>query len=246
MAAYNKVLTPYGVQQDQAGNFTPIPGMHTYANLSPQTEQALNLTEQRALAGSPVSRGMQNQLTDTLNGNYLYGNPGFDAAFQAAANKITPMVQSEFNRKGRLHSGLAREAETRALADAFASQYSNERQNQIKAMLFAPEAAQADYNDIARLAGVGQARESVEQNRINEDIARHDWAQMDPWRRLELLSNIVYGSPGDFKTLTERGGSNKASGILGGILKGATAGSQINPLWGTILGGAGGGLLGAF
>lgn len=243
------IYTLAGGKAEQPGAFnTPLPYYphQTYANLSPQTEQALNLTEQRALAGSPVSSAMRNEVINTLSGNYLYGNPGFNAAFEAAANKITPMIQSGFNRGGRLHSGLAREAETRALADAFASQYGNERQNQLKAMLFAPQAAQSEYNDIARLAGVGQAREANEQTKIDEDIARFEWDRMDPWRRIELLSNVIYGSPSGFGTEIKRGEKNKASGILGGILKGAQAGATIDPLWGTLIGGAGGGLLGAF
>jgi len=220
-------------------------GGQTYASFSPQTENALNMTEQRALAGSPIQRGANQQLMNTLNGDYLYGGPGFDAAFQAASNKITPMVQSAFNKGGRLNSGLAQQAQTSALADAFASQYGNERDRQIKSMLFAPDAAQSDYNDIKALAGVGQAREGQTQSQIDENMWRHQAQQEMPWDLLAKYSNLISGSYGGNQQTTGFKG-NKGSGILGGAIGGAKAGSMVDPVWGTIIGGLLGGGAGAF
>lgn len=215
-----------------------------FASFSPQTEQALNMTEQRALAGSDTQRAANQQLQNTLNGNYLYGGPGFDAAFQAAANKITPQVQSGFNKGGRLNSGLSKVAETQALADAFAGQYGQERQNQLKAMLFAPQAAEADYADLARLAGVGQAREGQAQSQIEEQMARHDFQQKELQNRIAAFLAPVVGSYGN-EQVTQGFKGNKGAGILGGALGGAAAGAPLGP-WGAA-GGAGiGGLLGAF
>lgn len=233
--------TQHNYNRQAGGQF--FPGQ-TYANFSPQTENALNMTEQRAMAGSPVQNMANQELMKTLGGDYLYGGPGFDAAFQAASNRITPMVQSGFNRGGRLDSGLARQAETQALADAFASQYGDERKNQLSAMLFAPEAAQADYNDLARLAGVGEAREGQTQSGIDEAIARHDFGQNYPFELLAKYHGLVSGTYGADKTTTGFKG-NKGAGILGSALLGAKAGSGAGP-WGTAIGAGVGALGGAF
>ena len=248
---------PWGPQQDYLTGgwqlarkayqapITYYPGQ-TYANFSPQTENALNLTEQRAMAGSPVQRSANQQLQQTLNGDYLHGGQGFNAAYQAAANEIIPGVESRFNAGGRFGSGLARQAETKALADAFASQYGAERQNQMRAMLFAPDAAQADYNDLRALVGVGQAREGQAQSGIDENIARHDFNQLDEWRRLENYMAMVQGGVGSQSTQTTTGPKgNKGAGILGGALGGAALGAPAGP-WGAGIGAGLGALAGLF
>lgn len=234
-------------QRPGAGNIPKasfFPGQ-TYASFSPQTENALNLTEQRALAGSDVQRGANKELLKTLGGDYLYGGPGFDAAFQAAANKITPMVQSGFNQGGRLHSGLSRQAETQALADAFASQYGNERENQLRAMFFAPQAAQSDYNDLKALAGVGEAREGQEQSGIDEAIARHNYNIEIPNRALAEYLSLVQGNYGGTQTTGGFKG-NKGAGLLGGALSGGALGGTIGGPLGAGVGAGIGGLLGLF
>ena len=218
----------------------------TYASFSPQTERALNLTEQRALAGSPIQNMANQQLMSTIQGDYLYGGPGFDAAFNAAANKIIPQVQSGFNRGGRLNSGLARQAETSALADAFANQYSQERQNQLRSMEYAPQAAQADYNDLKALAAVGQQREGQTQSAIDEAMARHDYNQNAPWELLARYMNAIQGTYGGEELRQGFEARNKGAGVLGGALGGGYLGSQIGGPWGGAIGGVLGGLGGLF
>lgn len=222
-----------------------FPGQ-TYANFSPQTEQALNLTEQRALAGSPVQKAGANQLEATLRGDYLHGGPGFDAAYQAAANKIIPDIESRFNKGGRFGSGLAREAEAKALADTFAGQYQNERQNQLRAMLFTPQLAQMDYNDLAALAGVGAQREGQEQSAIDEAKARHDFKQNIDAQKLAQFMGIISQQLGhEGITSTQGFGGNRGAGVLGGALGGAGIGANFGP-WGAGIGGLLGGLGGLF
>lgn len=236
----------------------------TYASFSPQTEKALNLTEARALAGSPVQTAMNKQLQATLDGDYLYGGAGFNAAYEAAKNKILPDIQSRYNAGGRYGSGLARQAEASALGDAFASQYGNERTNQLRAMMFAPQAAQSDYNDLKALAGVGQQREGQTQSAIDENIARYNQNKLEKWQRLNNYMNTISGQHGSAGTQTTTGfQGNRGAGILGGALgglglasslassmasgagTGAAAGAPIGP-WGAGLGALAGGLLGGF
>lgn len=214
---------------------TFYPGQ-TYAGFSPQTEQALNLTEQRALAGSPVQQSANQELMRTLNGDYLHGGSGFNAAYQAAANKIIPQVESKFALGGRYGSGLAREAETSALADAFASQYQNERQNQLRSMMFAPEAASADYRDMQALAGVGSAREGQAQSGIDEAMARHDFKDLELRDRIAAFLGPVSGNYGNSQLTTGFKG-NKGAGMLGSALSGAGVGASVGGPWGALAGG---------
>ncbi len=238
----------HGFAQAQAQLGQPqsfYPGQ-TYANFSPQTENALNLTEQRAMAGSPVMRASNAELQRTLNGDYLHGGSGFDAALQAAANKITPMVQSGFNQGGRLNSGLSRVAETQALGDAFASQYGQERNHQLQAMLFAPQAAQSDYADLSALTGVGDAREAQSQLGIDEARQRHDFSQSEQSERLARYMAMIngnYGMSGTTQNTPFRG--NRVGNIFGGALGGAAAGASFGP-WGAGIGAGLGGLSGLF
>lgn len=81
--------------------------------------------------GQPLLGAAQEQLQSTLQGDFLTGGPGFDAAFQAARNQILPDVRSRFALAGRTGSGLAQAAETQALADAFAGLVERERNRQI-------------------------------------------------------------------------------------------------------------------
>lgn len=224
---------------------TFFPGQ-TYANFSPQTENALNMTEQRALAGSPVMRASNAELQRTLNGDYLHGGAGFNAAFQAAANKIQPMVQSGFNQGGRLNSGLSRVAETQALGDAFAGQYGAERNHQLQAMLFAPQAAQSDYQDLSALMGVGDAREDQAQLGIDQSRQKHEFEQMEPSERLARYMAMIngnYGMSGQTSSQPFRG--SRGGRVFGGALGGASAGAPFGPL-GAGIGAAVGGLGGLF
>jgi hypothetical protein len=258
---------------------TYYPG-NTVVPFSPETTTALDLQTARALMGSPISRAanealpgvIQGQnieqilglysspdlpqmsanqnLQSTLNGDYLYGGEGFDQALDAASRKILPMVDSAFERAGRSGSGLAQQAKTQALADAFAGQYGqerqnqltaaglanqsvngllnavqNERQNQLRAALVAPQFAQQDYQDISKLAEVGAQRESFEAEKIADAIARHNFEYESQIMPIQQYMNIISGGGIATSSMGETSPSNRFG-------------------LGNILGGVGGGLLG--
>lgn len=121
------------------GYYAPnyYPG-ETVADFSPETEAALQLQTQRALAGSPLIGQSQDQLTRTMAGDYLNanpvnqylgttadgsmlnGNPYREAMMTAAAGDITNAynnavnnVNARFSASGRYGSG----AQQRAVAN---------------------------------------------------------------------------------------------------------------------------------
>jgi len=57
----------------------------TVAGFAPEQEMGFNLGTQRALAGSPTLNAANNQITDTLNGNYL--SPDSKARFVIGIKK---------------------------------------------------------------------------------------------------------------------------------------------------------------
>src|SRR3990172_1585342 len=68
----------YGYEQAQ--NLYNAPGPQyfpgsTVVPQSPQTQQALGMQEQRALAGSPLQQAGQQQMLNTIQGQYVGANP---------------------------------------------------------------------------------------------------------------------------------------------------------------------------
>lgn len=217
--------------KEAAGAFLDQPGY--IAKFDPATiaaqEGILNASGDTTLSNS--ARDMINR---TLRGDYLYGGEGFNAALNAARNEIIPKVQSSFASRGRTGSGLAQEAEAKAVGDVFASQYGQERQNQLRAGALAPSVDEMKYAGFDRAAGVGSDREKIAEYNANA-------------RRNSILKYLgaIQGNYGNTETTTKpetglSGWRRYLSGGIGGALYGSPYGG-----WGAAAGG-GLGLLGAY
>lgn len=220
------------------------PGYQT-VGFSPQSQEALAMQEQRARAGSDVTRAAQQQNVATNRGDYLYGNPAFEAAVKATTDYTLPQVNSKFAGAGRTKSGLAQEAQARTISNAYAQQYGAERENQLKASAIAPGLAQQDYQDIAALRGVGQDTEQLAQDWLSEDVARYNYDQTRPQQNLaNYVAALNNTYPGQSMANTQPVYRNRAAGATGGALGGAQLGSQYGGGWGALFGALAGGLLG--
>ena len=224
------------LRPQQAYGGTAIP------EFAPASLQAMGMQEERALAGSPLLPAAQEQNLATMRGDYLYGGPGFNAAFDAARRAITPQVQGAFERAGRFGGGLAQEAETRALADAFAGLYGAERGRQMTAMGMAPAMAQADYQDIQRLAQVGEMQEARDRERLAEQAQKWYFGQEAPYQRLAAIMP-AFGGWNTMQMQPTQQRTSPLAGALGGAATGASIGSAI-PGIGTGIGALGGAVLG--
>ncbi len=211
-----------------------------------------------------------NPFNTTLNEEF--DNPAnsarFNAAIEAAGRKINPMVDSAFESSGRLNSGLAQTARQQALSDAFAGMYmqdksltaqdramrgqnySSERDNMMRAMMFAPELANADYLDAATLGEVGDQRGAMSQQLLSDQVNRYNYNQNIMQQQLKDYMPLVSGNYGGTTTgvsnqnQTTSRGSNPLSGGLGGAMAGyqlASGISGFNPLIGAGIGLLGGG-----
>lgn len=228
----------------------------TYANLSPQQQQALTGIEQRAVAGSPLVDSAQGAMQRTLNGDYLAaGNPYMSALSQGIGDAVQQNVGARFAGAGR-RMGSPGEVQTfsRDMANALApyqfQTYGQERQLMQNAAQIAPALAQSDYADLDRLLGVGSAWQQQDQAAINEAMARFQFAQDEPMQRLSQFGTLLgYGSP--YQSAATRvsggGGGPSAAGGLMGAAGGAATGAMIGsvvPGIGTLAGAVGGGIIG--
>jgi len=239
---------------------TFFPGQ-TFIDFSPQTQTALDAGEARAMAGTPLTpattasvlRGLDfsNPATDmlmaTARGDFVNeGNPYLDAALQPAIDRI----QGQFSRAGRLGSGANVAAMTSALAPVYAQDYARERalqqqaqtalgglaqgdvRLQQQAAALAPQAAAFDYDDIGRLAAFGQARELKAAEQLADEMARFDFLQNEPVRRLQNFAGLVRGGTiGGQSSSSQPIFANPTSTGIGNLGTLATAGKAIKDIF---------------
>lgn len=207
----------------------------TVVPFAPQTEQALQMQEQRALAGSPTMGAAQEMAKGTLSGDYLSaGNPYMQQAMESAVRPmattfkedVLPAISSQFSGAGRYGSGAQMRTQERA-ADDFMRQvgdvtgamaykgYGDERARQLQAATLAPTFAAQDYTDIAQLADVGLTREAQAGAEMQEDISRFQAEQQAPVDALTKYMTLIGGGYGQQGTQTSPIYRNKAAEGLG-------------------------------
>lgn len=120
-------------------------------DFSPEALETQNMIMNQGRQGAGIAGDANQQLQKTINGEYLTGGKGFDAAIEAAKNKILPSVNSSFEKSGRGGSGLADVAKTGAIGDVFAGQYAQERANQLNATNQAIQNQNTNLNNMNRV-----------------------------------------------------------------------------------------------
>ncbi len=171
---------------------------------SQQTEAALVSQEGRALQGSDLAAAGQGQMQDVLAGDYLNGNPAFEAMGDRVYNSIRPGIDAQFAGAGRYGGAGHEEMMTRTYNDMMAplayQNYEAERKNQMAAGAASGEMAQQDYYDMGRLGEVGAAREGLATQQLSQDVDRYNFSQDEPRNRLQEYMTLIKG--GNFKNTT--------------------------------------------
>ena len=187
-----------------------FPGQ-TFVSPSEATTQALRMAEERATAGSPLTRAAQQQTLETIQGRGV--NPFLAGALEQsnrlAGEQFTrniQQLQSEAASAGRYGSsamgqrtGQAQDIFARALAEqggqlAYQSAEA-ERQRQMAATQLAPAMAAQDYADIQRLLTVGGAREQQQMAELQDAINRYNFEQNLPQMKLSQFANLFSSVP---------------------------------------------------
>tara|TARA_R100000808_G_scaffold418_3_gene2276 strand:+ start:4980 stop:6050 length:1071 start_codon:yes stop_codon:yes gene_type:complete len=243
---------------ENRGGIKPYSGM-TLTPMSANRDLALSMIAQQAKSGNPWLDSMNTQLRDTMEGEYLSpeSNPYLRQAYEQAARGVgetfrdytMPNLQSEFASAGRMGSGALadrtqrnEEAFGRTLNELatgiYAPAYESERDRQLKAMQYAPAAAEMQYLDPRMLALSGQEREQYRQAQLNEQMRKYYERQGQPYDALAAYGNMVTGGNyGGSQTMTasSKPGISDWIGLgLGGLnwmnqqgASGQTAGGQL-------------------
>jgi hypothetical protein len=225
----------------------------TVVPFSPQTQAALGATQNRALSGSPLVQGAQNQALSTIRGDYLNNNPYLAQTFKNAAGGVADQVNSQFAAGGRYASGANQGVLGSSLSNLanqiYGGDYANERNRQLATINSAIPLANQDYFDIGQLGNVGAQVEDLSGRTLQDQINRFNYDQNAYWTNLSNLTGILSsGNPGGVQSSTASAqlpSGSRVAGIGGGALSGAALGGQFGGPWGALIGALGGGLLGS-
>lgn len=192
----------------------------TVAQYGADTNSALGMVRDQAMQGSPVAGAAGQQVTDTLQGDYLNSNPYLDAMYNNAARGVTrnyseavaPSIAANFGLGGRTGSNMAfantmdssRDALAQNLsgmaANMYGENYENERGRQMQASQLAPQTAQLGYYDASQLLNVGQQYDTQAQNNINDQFNRYQFEQERPYDNLGRYMGYLGGNYGSRTT----------------------------------------------
>lgn len=250
---------PYAQQYMQQGaqigqqEWKPYEG-DRYVNQNEMQTSAIQQQANQARGGSTVNNAASNNLTGTLNGDYL--NEGSNPYLTAQINKAQGDVARNYNdvqrprqdqmaaRSGSFgNSGVAQSNanDDRMVAETMGNistqmrgqEYGNERNRQMQAAGMAPGASQAGYNDSQQLFNAGTAANQPAQQDADFQYQQYTDQQNDPYRRLTATGAPFGANLGS--TVSEPAGSRTA-GAIGGGMAGASMGSNFGN-WGTAIGG---------
>ena len=231
-------------------NFYPN---QTYVPFASETETALQLAKARATQGNPLLNQSQTYADNVMRGAFLNPstNPYLNNLFDTMSDKIKANVNSNFAQAGRYGSG----AQTGVLADSlgnlanqvYADNYNRERAVMDSMSMRAPALGEMDYNDIAKLQTVGQAREELAERQLADAMQRYEFEQRKPYEKLREYQASVGGPFGTSQSTITPMTRNPIMGLLSGASTGAgiydmiNATGSANPylMGGALLGGLG-------
>lgn len=193
---------------------------------SPYSQQAIAQTVAGANDQNSLVSQAQRQLGKTIGGDYLSAdsNPYFQGAVEQALNQVRRQTSSAFSGEN-VGSSANQEWLNRQLAESalpmYAQNYQNERQNQLNALMLAP---QLQPWQAQQLAQAGAAQESRGQAEIQAAQQQH----YAPWDVLSRYGNILgtVQTPNS-STISQPYYTNPWASTLGGAISGAQLGSQI-------------------
>jgi hypothetical protein len=217
-----KPYVTYGLEEGkrlyESGTPSFFPGQ-TYVSPSQATQSALQMAQERAMAGSPLVRSAQAEQLATIQGRGV--NPFLEGALagvnRQAREQFTEGVQglqSQASSMGRYGSAAQAEQEARA-QDVFAramleqggqlayGSAEAERARQIAAAQAAPQMAQSDYADIQKLLTTGQAQEQYSSAELQDAINRFNFEQNLPQQKLSQFANLFSSVPQGSQTVTQ-------------------------------------------
>jgi hypothetical protein len=212
-------------------NSRPMPqyNMPRVAPINSNQLAGLNMAADRGMNGDPYSNQSKQLGMQTMQGDFLNGNPYLDkvignnannmaqgyAQGTAATNAAMANQQGAFggsgytNMQDQASQGLARQIGQMA-DQSRANNYQFERGQQANAMGMAPQFAAMDWQDIKGLTGSGDAMNSYTQSLLDSGFNQMQEQINYPLQQQERMGN-------DLSRASGTGGSNSSSMNGGGI-----------------------------
>lgn len=187
----------------------------TVAQFGQDTTGALDMFRQQAQAGTPVAGAAGQQVTNTLQGDYLNSNPYLDAMYNSAAQNVTRYYQDAVQPGLAATFSLAGGGGQNAMANAFDSSrdrlgdtlgnlasniygnnYQQERGRMMQAAALAPQTANLGYFDANQMLNVGQLMDDKSQQNVTDQFNRHMFNQERPYDNLGRYMGFLGGRYG--------------------------------------------------
>lgn len=212
----------------------------TYANFDPLQEEAMQGTVDLARAGSPLVKSAQGYIQSTLD-TPSGQNPYLDSMLEKYARTASAQTMANFNKSGRFGSGANVATAGQAISDAtlpyLFQQYNQDNANKFQAAQMAPSMAEYDFNNLNRIASVGDVRQSMAQQAIDEDINRYNYNQNAQSNWLDqYLARVNSSKANDLTTTTQK--TKSSPNVLGAALSLGTMAMGMPVGMGAGLGGA--------
>jgi hypothetical protein len=196
----------------------------TVAGFSPEQTQAFGLGADRARAGNQTMNMSEGYNRDVLSGKYLNSDPFQDELFNNIKQKVMPAVNSQFMGSGRSGSSLQGDTLTRALTESYAPIASQNYQfgmGQMDAAANrAPMYAADDYTDIGALEAIGQQKQGLAQNELQDAVNRFNFNRDFAANNLGQYQGFIGGNYGGSSTSSTPYQKPSIWGQIGGGLLG--------------------------
>ena len=210
----------------------------TMAGVAPALTEGLGMQEAAARAAGGYAQPGLDMFSATLGGQYL--DPNYLASVaQPGIDRVMGAVGARSNLAGGRGSSLAAEAAARGATSEVMNAYNAERGRQMQALGMMPMVAAGAAAPGAELARVGGAQMALEQRDIDDAMARYQYAQDEPWERLQRYTNMIQGiAPGAGQvSIGTQPANNAGIGQLLGMSAGGFLGGPAGGQFGNWLGG---------
>ena len=226
-------------RQQEVANTPYQQSPNSVAGANPYLQAGWEATANRAMQGSPVMSAANQQMQNTISGQYLNAdsNPYLTGQINAAQGDLSrnfnavnkPGWDSRMSKAGGYNSGVAEAAGMdygnlaqnmgRVGSDMRFNAYNTERGYQQQAMGMAPQFAQQDYQDANALLNVGAQRQAFDQAGADQNQRWFQESQAYPQNRLNDYARMI-GVGSQAGQTQQQPSPSTASSIAGGALTG--------------------------
>ena len=198
-------------------------GGQRYADLNGTQKQALQMTSDRAMNGSPIMDAANSSLTGMLQGGQT--NPYLDQMVGRAQQSVVdsynlsakPQMEAAMVGSGSFGNSGLQQMQQKSQSDLqdnlgnvatqmYGNAYNTNQANQLQALGMAQSYGNQAYTDASQLLRAGDTMQDQSQN--NLDFGYEQWQQQqdDPYKKLQAMTGVMSNTAGSTTTTKQSGG----------------------------------------